>query len=78
MRKRKRKGRGINANVTNEEWATEENDYDPEINEIENGFSEEQWDVNFTASGDGPSSDLGWGEIVNFGTGSEAEQFCKK
>ena len=53
-----KKGRERNANVTNEERATEENEYDPEINEIENEFSEEQWEVNFTTSGDGPSSAL--------------------
>ena len=57
-----KKGRKRSANVTNEERTTEENEYDPEGNEIENEFLEESWGVNFTAGGDDPSSDLDWGE----------------
>ena len=72
-----KKGRGRSANVTNEERITDENEYGPERNELENEFSEEPWGVNFTVGGDGPSSDLDWGEIENFGTDSEAEQFLQ-
>ena len=53
-----KKERERNPNVTNEERATEENDYDPEINEMVNEFSEERWDVHFTDIGDDPSSYL--------------------
>ena len=52
------KGNERNENVSNEETATEENDYDPEINEMVNEFSEERWDVHFTDIGDDPSSYL--------------------
>ena len=72
-----KKGRERSANVTNEERTTQENEYDPERNEIENEFPEEQWDVNFTVGGDGPSSDLDWGEIEDFGTDSEVGQFLQ-
>jgi len=72
-----KKGRERSANVTNEERTTEENEYDPEGNEIENEFPEEPWVVNFTAGGDGPSRDLDWDEIENFGTDSEVEQFLQ-
>jgi len=71
------KGRERSANVTNEERTAEENEYDTEGNEIENEFLEESRDVNFTAGGDGPSSDLDWGEIENFGTDSELGQFLQ-
>ena len=73
-----KKGRERNANVTNEERTTEENENDPGRNAIENEFSEESRDVNFTVSGADPSSDLDWGgKIENFGTDGEAEQFLQ-
>ena len=60
-----------------EQWGRGGFLFDPERNESDDEFSEERCDFNFTANGDEPPSDLDWGEIENFGTGSEIEQFLQ-
>ena len=67
------KGREINANVTNKE----EEEYDPDNNGVENGFSEDQWGVNYTRGGEDILSDLDWDEIENYGADSEVGQFLQ-
>ena len=63
--------------MANEEREIGENEFAPETNERDGESSEECWGVNFTSNGDGPPSDLDWGEIENFGTDSDVEQFLQ-
>ena len=72
-----RKGNERNANMTNEERIMGGNEIDPERVETDPESCVGCWDVNFTASGEEPASDLDWAEIENFGTDSEVEQFLR-
>ena len=72
-----RKGNERNANMTNEERIMGGNEIDPERVETDPESCVGCWDVNFTASGEEPASDLDWAEIENFGTDSEVEQFLQ-
>ena len=79
-RKRKRKrGEERNANITNEEGPSGENEIDPEQerNETDPDPLGEYWDVNYTGNGYGSLIDLDLGEVGNYGADREAGQFLQ-
>ena len=62
-----RRGKERNANITNGERNTEENEIDPEQERNETGTESmgEHWDVNCTGNGDESLIDLDWREVEN-------------
>ena len=49
----------------------------PERSERDPESGDGRWGVNFTANGDGPPTDLDWGEIENYGTDGDLEQLLR-
>ena len=74
-----KRGKERNANITNEEGPTEENEIDPEQERNEAGPESlgEYLDVNYTGNGYESLSDLDLGDVENYGTDREVEQFLQ-
>ena len=72
-----KKGGERNAHVRTKKGPLGENGYDPAINEIENEFPEEPWALTLQLVELNRQRDLDWGEIENFGTGSEVGRFLQ-